>query len=395
MTTREDDRADRKYRQVTGFVAETPWAILPSKLAAIVEMLTLRANGEHLTDDEIQARIGSGPPTRQPQTTNTVAILPLYGVLVQRATIFTKMSGATTLDEWSQAFQAAMANPQIGAVVIDIDSPGGSTDGVTELAAEIRDARGIKPIVAVANTLAASAAYWIGAQADEFVASPSAAVGSIGVYAVHEEVSRLQEMAGITTTIMRAPAAKAEGNPWEPLTEEARAAIQARVEESYGMFVADVAQGRGVSESAVRSGYGQGRVLSAAGALAAGMADRVEAFEDTLTRLMGGDPNAPDVRPGAAAPALPLAASSGLSFAREAEAVRVAADALVERLSSLAEVERGRLTAAKRESLSACPEALREAAQHIDEVLAATDPHKHAAAVEQAHIQFEALQANF
>jgi signal peptide peptidase SppA len=174
----------------------------------------------------------------------------------------------------------------VSAVVLDIDSPGGTVAGVTELAAEIRAARGgSKPIVAAANTLAASAAYWLASQADEVVVSPSGSVGSIGVYAVHQEVSRMLDEMGVGTTIISAGPHKTEGNEFEPLTDEARADIQSRVDVSYASFVADVAAGRGVTAEQVEADFGGGRVLTARKAQSAGMVDRVETLAQTVARL--------------------------------------------------------------------------------------------------------------
>lgn len=488
-----------RYPQVMRAVTETPWAIRPEKMAAIVEMVALRARGGRLTDAEIRARIGGGPASRPGQSRGSVAILPLYGVLVPHASMMSDISGGTALDRWAQAFEAAVADSAVDSILIDVNSPGGSTDLVPETAAIVRGARGVKPIVAIANTDAASAGYWIAAQADEVVVTPSGLVGSIGVFAAHDDLSVAMEKAGIKTTLISAGRFKVEASPFEPLSDEARAAIQQRVDEFYSMFVADVARGRGVSADTVRAGYGEGRVVTASQALELGMVDRVDTFEATVARLAQpsgqmaararsratahqaavstvcgpipphstptvdepwdgpeavadapndskvlrhmhawvDDSQDPDVKqaykfphhaPAVGSPAnvdavrLALsriiranipegdrdgvrehlqrhlddfnsqAASSGLSFADEAAGLRDSADALVTRLTSLAEVERGRLTAAKREQLTACPEALRQAAQHIDEVLAATDPDKPAADALRERARFERLR---
>jgi len=389
---------ENRYPHVARTVAETPWALLPSKLKAIIEMVSLRADGHRLTDEEVQARIGAGPARRETQMAGPVAVLPIYGVITPRADLFSEMSGGTSVQRFQSAFRDAVDDKKVSAIVLDIDSPGGSTDMVPELAAEIRAARGSKPIIAVANTMAASAAYWLAAQADEVVVTPSGEVGSVGVFAAHTDISGAQEKAGVKTTLVSAGRYKVETNPFEPLSDEARAAIQERVDEFYGMFVADVAKGRGVPEAVVRDGFGQGRVVTAETALAEGMVDRIATYDDTVSRLMVKPPetgrraSAPPPETVAATPA--EAAESGLSFADEARAVRESADALVARLTSLAEVERGRLTAAKREALSACPDALRAAAQHLDGVLAATDPNKHVADAVRERARFERMRAN-
>jgi signal peptide peptidase SppA len=184
----------------------------------------------------------------------------------------------------------------VSAIIIDIDSTGGLIDLVPETAAEVRAARGNgKQIVAIANTMAGSAAYWIAAQADEMVVTPSGQVGSIGVYTIHEDVSKLEERIGIKTTVISAGRFKAEGSPWEPLSRGAQQALQSNVDDLYALFVQDVAAGRGVKTAAVTAGYGEGRMVLAAQALPLKMVDRVETIEQTIIRLGGtADDDQPD-----------------------------------------------------------------------------------------------------
>jgi signal peptide peptidase SppA len=193
--------------------------------------------------------------------------------------------GGTSAEGFSRRFSQALNDPTVGAIVIDVDSPGGSVYGVAELAAEIYAARGSKKIVAVANSLAASAAYWIAAAADELVVTPGGEVGSIGVYTAHEDWSKALELQGIKPSLISAGKFKTEANPYEPLTEEARAAIQTRVNEYYDMFTKAVGKYRGATPSAVREGYGQGRVVGAKEAVDLNMADRIETLSETITRL--------------------------------------------------------------------------------------------------------------
>jgi signal peptide peptidase SppA len=217
-----------------------------------------------------------------------VAIVPIMGTMAQRVSGFARASGGASTESIGADFDAAMKNPDVGAIVLHVDSPGGSVAGVPELAAKIRAARGQgKRIVAVADSLMASAAYWVASAADEVVASPSSVVGSIGVFSVHTDATAAHEKVGLKRTVIRAGRYKAEGNMFEPLSDEARAAMQAQVNELYDGFVADVAAHRGTTPDAVRAGYGEGRVVSAKQAVAQGLADRVATFEDVLAELTG------------------------------------------------------------------------------------------------------------
>lgn len=362
-----------RYPQIVRAVRETPWAIMPGKLAEIVSMLSERHAGHRFTQEEIQARIGQSGARRDMQMAGSVAILPVYGVISGRADMFTQMSGGTSVQRLQTTFLDAVDDDNVTAIVLDIDSPGGSTDLIPELAATIRGARGKKPLVAVANTRAASAAYWIGAQADELVVTPSGDVGSIGVFAAHSDLSGAQEKLGVKTTLISAGKFKTEGNPYEPLSDEARASIQATVDEYYDAFVGDVAKGRRVSVQTVREQYGQGRMLTAEKALTAGMVDRVETLEAAVQRLArGGTVAIPDPPE----PTNPLlddeAAESGPSFAARAEQARRATLELVGSARSLA-----RLTGVKREQLAGLEASHREVADTIAGLLTEHEPEQH------------------
>lgn len=276
----------------------TPWAIQEGKLQEIVAFLELRANGGLVAEEDVRAFAASNRrPT--PAAHGSVAVLPLFGVIGHRMNAMSSMSGGTSTEKFASLFANALEDPNVRAIVLDIDSPGGTVQGVSELASQIYKARGTKPIVAVANALAASAAYWIASAADEIVAPPSGEVGSIGVFVIHTDVSKAEAADGVTHTIIKAGKYKAEGNPYEPLSEEARAAAQEYVDGYYGMFVGAVAKNRGVSVGDVRSGYGEGRTLRAADALKAGMIDRVGTLDSVLVGL--GAKSAPKRAPAAVA----------------------------------------------------------------------------------------------
>ena len=203
------------------------------------------------------------------------AVLRIRGPISRRPSFFSMFFGGTTTEELSAALAEAVADPSVGRILLDVDSPGGTTDGIPELTAEIYAARSKKPVIAVIDTTAASAAYWLASQANEVFMTPSASVGSIGVFALHIDQSRMLEADGLTPTFIWAGKYKTEGNPLQPLTEDAKAQMQSRVEAFYGMFLRDVARGRGVPVETVRSEFGEGRMVMAKDAVARGMADNV------------------------------------------------------------------------------------------------------------------------
>jgi signal peptide peptidase SppA len=279
-----------RYGHIVSAFYARPWAILPETLAIMQELLAFRVQGGRLSADEIQARLEAvGPRQRETaQARPGIAVIPLYGMIAPRASTLAETStGGTGLDTFMGAFRSAMADPEVGSILIDIDSPGGQVGGLTEAAAEIRAARDQKPITAFANVAigAASAAYWLGAQASEIVASPSSQVGSIGIRGTHEDMSAFYEQKGIKHTMIAAGKYKTEGSPYGPLSEETLAHAQSEVDAYYEMFLADVAKGRQVAVSLVRSDFGEGRMLLAKDALKAGMIDRIDTLGGAIARI--------------------------------------------------------------------------------------------------------------
>ena len=274
-----------KYAHIVQAVFGAPWAIRPEVLAVIVDLVRFEAGGGKLSAEEVRERIGAAPQRRDVQAQGGVGVLPyLDGVIMKRAGLMAQTSGATSLDSWMQTFRSAMADPEVSTIIMPIDSPGGSVEGLPEAAAEIRAARDQKRIVAIADGMAASAAYWLGSQASEFVVAPSGSAGSIGVYTAHQDLSAAYEEAGIKTTLISAGKYKTEGNEFAALTSDAQAYAQSVVDDYYGMFVADVAKGRGVAVADVRSGYGEGRNLLAKPAKAAGLIDRIDTIDGVVRR---------------------------------------------------------------------------------------------------------------
>ncbi len=258
----------------------SPWAIRQDVLAQVAAAMRHQADG-------LAALRSLAPSPDRPPTAGVMTI-PLAGIITPQGSFLDVLFGGEGggLLAFREAFRVAMAAPEVVAIVIDVDSPGGMIDQVPETAAEIRAARGAgKPIIAIANTQMASAAYWIASQADQVVITPSGNAGSIGVYRVHEDWSDANTQAGVAITYVSAGKFKIEGNPNEPLGRTAKAQWQADVQDIYDMFVADVAAGRGVSVAEVIGGYGEGRSLPAARALAAGLVDRIATYDEVRTGI--------------------------------------------------------------------------------------------------------------
>ncbi len=282
--------APSRYGHITRAIFDRPWAVQEATLKLIVDVVRRRAAGDPLSQDQIIERLAAAAQFNGERTgggtVGPVAIIPLYGLISQRMGLMSMISGGTSIDALRGDFRDALADPAVRAIVFDVDSEGGSTDGVTEFASEIRAARGgSKPIVAQVNTLCASAAAWLALQCDEVVITPSGEIGSIGVWAAHEDDSAALEMAGVKITLISAGPYKTEMSPYQALTDHGLATVQEQVDTFYSMFLADVAKGRRTTIDNVASGYGEGSTLLAQKALAAGMVDRIDTLEATVRRL--------------------------------------------------------------------------------------------------------------
>lgn len=275
----------RHYEHVLSFALEHPWAVTPSMRPIIAGILARRIAGHDTDPAEIQAALVNRKNLPQPAK-GAVALIPLYGVVAPRVNLLSDFSGGTTFEALHQQLDAAVANPEVKTIVFDVDSPGGNVAGATEFARAMLKARTQKPIIAQAQYLMASAANWVMSCATEIVAAPSARVGAIEVYALYDDISEALAKEGIKRTLVAAGKFPPEGQDGGPLSDQFKAHLKSLCESFYGYQVADIAKGRGVKESDVRNGFGNGRVVTADEALALGMIDRIGTLDDTLARVM-------------------------------------------------------------------------------------------------------------
>lgn len=240
----------------------------------------------NISVDLEQVRASAPQQRRQ----KSVAILPIHGVIEARPTFMGQLFGMTSYEAIGRAFDQLVADESVSGIILDVASPGGMAYGAPELAQKIFSARGTKPIISVANPLAASGAYWIASAADRLVVTPSGDVGSVGVICEHVDVSKALEAEGTTVTVIRSSGSpyKAETNDMEPLSDEARQNLQSRADEIYQNFVSDLARFRGVSVGHVNQNFGQGRTVGAKAALSASMVDRVWTADEVAYKMAAG-----------------------------------------------------------------------------------------------------------
>lgn len=284
---------------------------------------------------ELCTTYGIGEPDRgKPFAfSHGLAIIPVSGTLINR---FGYSWGSVTGYNFIRSqLDMAMADPDVRGIVFDLSSHGGEVAGCFELVDDIYAARGGKPMLGVIDAHCYSAAYAIASALDRVVITPTGGAGSIGVVAMHIDMSKALDAAGVKVTFIHAGKHKVDGNPFEELSDEVRADIQSRVNRSYDTFVATVARNRGLSESAVRDTEAQ--TYRAEDALQLGLVDAiaspskaVQAFFSELSgsKFKGGSmsekQNTPAGDAERAAPEVAVDVEAAVAQARESERARVA-----------------------------------------------------------------------
>jgi signal peptide peptidase SppA len=286
----------KHYDHIMSFALEHPWALMAEMRSVIAGILADRIAGVAAERSQIEAALVNRKNLPQPKV-GSVAVIPVYGVIAPRMNLMSEMSGGMTYEGLAGNLRAAVADPAVKTIVLDVNSPGGSVAGNAEFAAEVMKARTKKPIIAQAQFTMGSAAYHIGAAATEIVAAPSARVGSIGTYWMHDDLSEALKQRGINRTFVSAGEGKVDGNETGPLTAATRARMQASADEAYGQFVANVVKGRGAGMTAARvKNDWQAHVYGPAEALSLGMIDSIATLDQTIARLLTASPDAADQR---------------------------------------------------------------------------------------------------
>lgn len=279
-----------RYGQALIEAAGIPWAIEPAKGQAVARFMARASVGVNspsdMTAEEIEAKkLTTGQERKIAESPGGIAIIPIHGVMHQRLDMLAEISGGTSTDRIGRQITAAAHDDEVKVIILHVESPGGSIYGLHELSDVINRAKAIKPVIAQADSFAASAAYWVASQATELIVSPGGDVGSIGVFTLHEDISKMLEEMGVTETLIFAGDHKVDGNPFEPLSDDARKDMQARVNAAMDDFLAAVAFGRGKDVGIVSETFGQGRMVKFDEAVKRGMADRVATFSETIDRF--------------------------------------------------------------------------------------------------------------
>lgn len=267
-----------EHQRIRAAIRSELWAITPEALQQIDAI----AHG--FGDPEaVAAKLGKPlANSRNVTVRDGVAIVPFIGPVFRYANLFSEISGATSIQTLATDFQTAVDDPNVKAIILEIDSPGGQVSGVSEFAAQVRAANAIKPVVSYVSNTSASAAYWVASAASEIVASDTARLGSIGAVM---QLDGDEEDGSFKFISSQSPLKQVD-----PATDAGKAEYQKTVDALAEVFINSVADYRGVDPANVLTQFGQGGMMIASEAIAAGMADRLGSLETLIAQLSGGKP---------------------------------------------------------------------------------------------------------
>lgn len=286
------------------FDATEPHAILPEAVAELVGQLTGRLpRAQQAVPEPYCLATEGGEPVDWAASmagggsAGMLAVIPLSGPLSPDGRY-----GGTSLNGFARAVAMADANPNISGILIHITSPGGTVTGTPEAGDAVRAVRdgGRTRIVALADGMMASAATWIGTAAEEVAITPSGEAGSIGVISMYLDRSKMADDMGVKIDIVRNPDKKARFSGFEPLSEEMRQTMETRNASAYERFKRAMADNRKVRVDTVEAKFGGGEMMDADAAKEAGLVDRIDTLDRTISRMLK--------RPARKAPSSALAA---------------------------------------------------------------------------------------
>ncbi|MDO5757539.1 MAG: S49 family peptidase [Rhodobacterales bacterium] len=204
-----------------------------------------------------------------------IAVIEITGTLVHRGAWIGQSSGLTSYEGIAAQLEAALGDPAVRGIALDIDSFGGEVAGAFDLADRIRVARAQKSVHAFVAEHALSAGYVLASQADRIILPRTGAVGSIGVVALHTDMSGALDQKGIAVTLIHAGVHKIDANPYQPLPEAVGDEMQRELEVVRFLFAETVAAGRGDRLSHAAALATEAAVFRGADAIAAGLADEL------------------------------------------------------------------------------------------------------------------------
>jgi len=273
------------HRAMIAYIQNDCWALESGVMDRAVEIFNRQLADEKLVPSEIQAITANKGSTREFTVTKGTAVIPITGVIAKGAGMVNNVSQprGTAVETIRAQLRDAMSDEDVERIMLHVDSPGGSVAGITDMANEIRSAAGKKPLTAFIEDTGASAAFWLASQASQVFANASAAVGSIGVYAVVVDSSEAAAKAGLKFHVIRSGPLKGAGEVGDAITEDQIASFQERIDDVFDLFVDDVATGRGLDREKVLA-VADGSVFTGRKAKRAKLVDAITDFSGALKR---------------------------------------------------------------------------------------------------------------
>ena len=286
-----------QHAQIAQRAFNTPLMVDPAKALAFLSGLGPRITGQEITFQGLEVEASDQTEATMParaslfgndlaqrhQRNGTqpyavvdgIAVIEIAGTLVHRGAWIGQSSGLTSYEGIAAQLQAALVDPGVRGIALDIDSFGGEVAGAFDLADRIRAARAQKPVHAFVAEHALSAGYVLASQADRIILPRTGAVGSIGVVALHTDMSGALDQKGIAVTLIHAGVHKIDANPYQPLPEAVHDQMQRELEVVRFLFAETVAAGRGDRLNHTAALATEAAVFRGADAIAAGLADNI------------------------------------------------------------------------------------------------------------------------
>lgn len=263
--------------------SEMLWSMEPSALAALLANIAEWSRSA-AKPDEASLPDGSRRPPLPMAISDGVATITLRGPMERRASLFGTIFGLASTDAIRESVREAAANSDVRSVLLEIDSPGGSVDGLAELGDAVRSLRGSKQVVAQVDGTAASAAYYVAAQADKVYAGRTDLVGSIGTKLTLLDASKMFEESGVRVVSIDSGGLKSAGEYGTEITGEVEDYFRGLVDFYFDDFVKAVSAGRGMSAAAVRK-VASGEIFPAPRAQSLGLVDGLQSLDETRSKL--------------------------------------------------------------------------------------------------------------